>query len=90
MGQLILEGMGPGEQAGKVIDELGLREKIKLIPADRIYSFPDFEIKPPEEYQGTWWRKEFFIRQFPMRTRDRKILPLLPADDGNNHPGPTR
>lgn len=69
MGQLILEGMGPGEQAGKVIDELGLRERIRLIPADRIYSFPDFEIKPPEEYRGTWWRKEFFVRQFPDEKR---------------------
>jgi len=65
MGQLIIEGLGPGEQAGRVIDELGLRNNLRLIPADRIYSFPDFTIKPEDEYHGPWWRREFFIRQFP-------------------------
>jgi phytoene dehydrogenase-like protein len=69
MGQLILEGLGPGEQAGKVIDELGLRDQLTLIAADRIYAFPDFTIKPPPEYQGAWWRKDFFIRQFPVEKR---------------------
>ncbi len=72
LGQLILEGLGPGEQAGKVIDELGLRDKLKIIPADRIYVFPDFTIKPPEEYHGAWWRRDFFIRQFPWEKRGIK------------------
>ena len=65
LGQLIIEGLGLGEQAGKVIDELGLRDRLKLIPADRVYDFPDFTIKPPKDYQGIWWRKDFFLRQFP-------------------------
>ena len=65
LGQLIMEGLGPGEQAGKVIDELGLRDQIKLIAADRIYSFPEFTIKPPKEYQGPWWRKDLFLQLFP-------------------------
>lgn len=69
MGQLIIEGLGPGEQAGKVIDELGLRDRLKLIAADRIYDFPDFTIKPPKDNQGTWWRRDFFIRQFPEEKR---------------------
>jgi prolycopene isomerase len=69
MGQLIIEGLGPGEQAGRVIDALGLRDKFKLIAADRIYDFPDFTIKPPKDYQGMWWRKDFFIRQFPEEKR---------------------
>lgn len=69
MGQLILEGLGPGEQAGKVIDELGLRERLKLTPADRVYSFPDFIIKPPAEYEGPWWREGFFSRLFPQEKK---------------------
>ncbi len=72
LGQLIPEGLGPGEQAGKVIDELGLRDKLKVIPADRVYNFPDFTIKPPKEYQGAWWRRDFFIRQFPLEKRGIK------------------
>lgn len=69
LGQLILEGLGPGEQAGKVLDELGLRDAIRLIPADRVYAFPDFTIKPPDEYGGTWWRRDFFIDEFPQERR---------------------
>lgn len=65
MGQLIIEGLGPGEQAGKVIDELGLRYELRLLPADRVYAYPDFTIEPPEEYGGPWWRRDFFIRHFP-------------------------
>jgi phytoene dehydrogenase-like protein len=72
MGQLIIEGFESGEQAGKVIDELGLRDKIKLIRADRIYDFPDFVIKPPKDYEGIWWRKDFFLKQFPEEKRGIK------------------
>lgn len=69
LGQLILEGFGPGEQAGQVIDELGIRDRITLIPADRAYVFPGFTIQPPEEYQGPWWRRDFLIDQFPNEKR---------------------
>ena len=72
LGQLIMEGFGPGEQAGLVIDELGLRDKIHLIPADRVYDFPDFTIKPPEEFQGPWWRRQFLIDRFPQEKRGIK------------------
>ena len=72
LGQLILEGFGPGEQAGTVIDELGIRDKINLIPADRVYDFPDFTIQPPEEYQGPWWRRQFLIDRFPQEKRGIK------------------
>ena len=72
LGQLILEGFGPGEQAGRVIDELGIREKINLIPADRAYDFPDFTIEPMEEYQGPWWRRQFLIDRFPQEKRGIK------------------
>jgi phytoene dehydrogenase-like protein len=72
MGQLILEGFGPGEQAAKVLDELGLRTGLKLTRQDRVYSFPDFVIEPPETYEGPWWRQEFFARLFPGERRGLK------------------
>ncbi len=69
MGQLNIEGLGPGEQAGRVVDELGLRDKLTLLPAARLYDFPDFSMAPPAEYGGPWWRKEFLLRQFPNEKR---------------------
>ena len=65
LGQLLLEGFGPGEQAGVVLDELGLRDAVPMENRDRAYSFPDFTIAPPEEYGGPWWRKDFFADRFP-------------------------
>lgn len=72
LGQLILEGFGPGEQAGTIIDELCIRDNIHLIPADRVYDFPDFTIRPPEEFKGPWWRRQFLIDQFPQEKRGIK------------------
>ena len=68
-GQLLLEGFGPGEQAGRVLDELGIRNEVPMENRDRVYSFPDFTIAPPDEYRGPWWRKNFFAGLFPEEKR---------------------
>lgn len=65
LGQLILEGFGPGEQAGYILEDLGIMDDIKTVRSDRTYVFPGIMIRPPDEYQGPWWRKEFFLRRFP-------------------------
>ncbi|TAL30731.1 MAG: NAD(P)/FAD-dependent oxidoreductase [Spirochaetes bacterium] len=65
MGQLVLEGFGPGEQAGIVLEELGVLEQIVTERSDRTYVFPDMTIRPPEKYAGTWWRKDFLAERFP-------------------------
>ncbi len=69
MGQLNIEGLGAGESAGQVLDELGLRDRLTLHPAARLYAFPDFTIQPPAAYEGPWWRKDFLLRQFPEESR---------------------
>ncbi len=71
MGQLVLEGFGPGEQVGTILEELGLMGAIRTVRADRTYVFPDITIRPPEVYAGPWWRKEFLKERFP---GDRKGL----------------
>ncbi len=65
LGQLILEGLAPGEVVGELLDDLEIREKLTLIPGDRIYSFPGFNIKKPEAYGGPFWRKELLAGLFP-------------------------
>ncbi|MBN1636836.1 MAG: NAD(P)-binding protein [Deltaproteobacteria bacterium] len=57
-GQLILEGFGPGEQVGYILEELGLMDAVKSELADRTYVFPAVTIRRPDEYEGPWWRKE--------------------------------
>lgn len=69
LGQLNIEGLGAGEPAGRVIDELGLRDKMTLLPAARLYHFPDFTMTPPAEYGGPWWRKDLLIKQYPAEKR---------------------
>lgn len=69
MGQLNIEGLGPGERAGKVIDELCIRDRLRLIPVARGYAFPDFSIIYPENYKGPWWREDALISMFPKEKR---------------------
>ncbi|MEJ2296228.1 MAG: FAD-dependent oxidoreductase, partial [Candidatus Lokiarchaeota archaeon] len=65
IGPLLLEGFAPHEKFGKILAELGLIEKLKLVKDDRGQSFPDFQVWRPKEYQGPYWRKEFFKKLFP-------------------------
>src|SRR5512146_1238111 len=56
LGQLLVEGFGPGEPVGQVLHKLGVADKVRLRKDDRGYVFPDFELKKPAEYQGSRWR----------------------------------
>ena len=64
-GQLLIEGLGPEEQIGYVLEELNLLDKIRILRDDRTYVFPDVKVEKPEEYGGLFWRKEFFSKLFP-------------------------
>ncbi len=65
LGPLLLEGLGPGEPAGEVLSELGLRGRVRLAREDRGLSFPDFELWKPDEYKGPYWRRERLKELFP-------------------------
>ncbi|MFA5787563.1 MAG: NAD(P)/FAD-dependent oxidoreductase [Actinomycetota bacterium] len=65
LGPMMAEGFGPGEPAGRVLAELGCADRVQFIRGDRTFSFPDFRISPPAEYQGPYWRREFFKQIFP-------------------------
>lgn len=69
MGQLILEGFGPGDPVGLILDEMGLSREIELIPADRVYQFPDFRIGPEKKFRGDFWRRDFLKALFPEDSR---------------------
>jgi phytoene dehydrogenase-like protein len=65
MGPLLLEGFAPHEKLGKILAELDLTDKIELIKDDRGQVFPDFQIWRPKDYQGPYWRRDYFKKLFP-------------------------
>jgi phytoene dehydrogenase-like protein len=69
-GQMLLEGFGPGEPVGIVLEELGILDKIETVRDDRAYAFPDFQICSPDEYGGPAWRIEYLKQVFPAEQRN--------------------
>ncbi len=65
IGPLLLGGMAPYEKLGEIMKELGISDKVDLIQEDRGQWFPDFQVWRPEEYQGPYWRKDYFKKIFP-------------------------
>ncbi len=64
-GQLNLEAAGEDEPVGQVLELLGLRKLLQIVPEQRDYIFPDFEIRTPAEYGGVKWRIEYLKQLFP-------------------------
>jgi hypothetical protein len=62
---MALEGIAPGEPAGRLLKELGCDTMIKLVRGDRGLYFPDFSISRPPKYQGARWRRERLKELFP-------------------------
>jgi len=65
LGPLLLEGFAPDERAGRILSELGIADKVPLQISDRLYAFPDFELRKPEAYGGPLWRRERLKQLFP-------------------------
>ena len=65
LGQLLIEGLGRDEPAGRVLAEVGVLDAITVKADDRGYVFPDFEVRKPSTFAGLRWRMEQLARQFP-------------------------
>ena len=65
LGPLLIEGLAPGEPAGRVLAELGCADRVELIRADRGVVFPDYRLQPPDEYIGPYWRRDRLKEIFP-------------------------
>ncbi|MBI5117277.1 NAD(P)/FAD-dependent oxidoreductase [Candidatus Poribacteria bacterium] len=65
LGQMIIQGFGPGEPCGEVLDELGLADKVEMVKDDRRYVFPDFDLIKPDKYAGPLWRINRLKELFP-------------------------
>ncbi|MFN2151615.1 MAG: phytoene desaturase family protein [Anaerolineales bacterium] len=65
LGQLVVEGFGPDEPVGAILEELGVLDKIALSKEDRGYVLPDFAIEKPTEFGGVKWRIDLLKELFP-------------------------
>jgi prolycopene isomerase len=65
LGQMLIEGIGPGEPIGVILSELELLDQIKTIRTERAYVFPDFDLYKPEKYNDFFWRREKLKELFP-------------------------
>jgi len=69
LGPLLIAGLAPSEPVGRILSELGLRERVRFIRGDRTYVFPDFRCEIPATYQGPAWRREQLKEIFPEEIR---------------------
>lgn len=65
LGPLILEGFGQGERGQRILDDLGISDRVTLKPGDRDFVFPDFELRRPDRYPGKHWRRKKLQYLFP-------------------------
>jgi phytoene dehydrogenase-like protein len=65
LGQLVVEGFGPDEPVGIILDELGVLDKITISKEDRGYVLPDYAIEKPKEFGGVRWRMDLLKKLFP-------------------------
>ena len=64
-GQMIVPDLSRGEPAGKILERLGISDKLKIVKGYRENFFPDFRIEKPKDYVGREWRKNYFKHLFP-------------------------
>jgi all-trans-retinol 13,14-reductase len=64
-GQMLVPDLNEGEPGRNILKRLGISEKVKNVKSYRENYFPDFRISKPEEFQGIYWRREYFKKLFP-------------------------
>jgi phytoene desaturase len=73
LGPLLLEGFGPNEIGGCILEEIGVPASrahgLATAPSDRGIVFPDFALWRPPDYQGALWRKDHLRSLFPEEAR---------------------
>jgi len=65
IGPLILDGFAPGDKARRVLEELGVSDKVKAVHEDRGLAMPEFALWKPKEYEGPYWRRDRLKKLFP-------------------------
>jgi phytoene dehydrogenase-like protein len=71
LGPMLVEGLSSHEKLGQIFQELGINieDKLTLIRDERGQSFLSYDLNPPEEYEGSDWRKERLKEIYPNESK---------------------
>jgi len=65
IGPLLMEGFAPGDKGRRILEELGVSDKVQAIHEDRLLWQAEFALEKPAEYEGSHWRRERLKQLFP-------------------------
>ena len=65
LGQMLVPDLGPGEPARRILEELGISDRVEVAKGCRGNVFPDFHIFRPDSCAGPYWRKQYLKEVFP-------------------------
>ena len=65
IGPLLMEGFAPGDKGRRILEELGVSDRVPVVHEDRGLSMPEFAMWKPKEYAGPHWRREELKKLFP-------------------------
>jgi phytoene dehydrogenase-like protein len=64
-GQMLVPDLSPDESGRIILDKLGISNKLEVIKGYRENYFPDFRISKPKNFEGIYWRRNYFKKLFP-------------------------
>ncbi len=70
IGPLLLEGFAPGDKGRKILEELGVSEKVQAVHEDRLMWQSEVQLEKPVEYEGPYWRRERLKKLFPEESQN--------------------
>jgi phytoene dehydrogenase-like protein len=65
IGPLLVEGFAPGDKGRRILEELGVSDRVPSVHEDRGLAMPGFALWKPKEYLGPYWRRERLKELFP-------------------------
>jgi len=65
LGPLLLEGFAPGDKGRRILEELGVSERVKAVHEDRGLALGEAALWKPQQYAGPYWRRERLKQLFP-------------------------
>ncbi len=68
-GQMLVPDLSEGEPGRKILERLGITEKVRTFKSYRENYFPDFWIRRPKEFKGNNWREKYLKELFPKDTK---------------------
>ncbi len=65
LGPLLVEGFAPGDKGRRILEELGVSDRVQAVHEDRGLALGSIALWKPAQYEGPYWRRERLKRLFP-------------------------